>query len=360
MKHYLRLSSVAAGMAMSCGGAVAESSVAIYGLLDAYAGKKQLASASGASSTNLDAGGLTTSFWGFRGSEDLGGGLSAIFDISGSFRPDSGETGRYTGDPVFSRSSWVGLQGGAGTLRLGRMSSPNFLLAIRLNPYAESTSFGPYLLHTYVGGQPLEAAVASGGPAAVSDSGYSNALTYTSPRWRGLQGAASYSLGEVANSDSANGRFSYSLTYESGALFAGLSGERVHAPTMPAPPAVPAANQKSQQNTTQFGLSYDFGAVKAFASHSRTDTDLPAPRSRHFRTSQLGASMPVGPGLILLSGARTTRSETAVPDVQRSTSTVGYDYFLSKRTDLYVLAMRDRVSQLQSGTSVVAGLRHRF
>ncbi|MCJ0761691.1 porin [Variovorax terrae] len=360
MSDYRRLSGLAAGILLACGGAAAQSSVTVYGVIDTYMGKKQLASASGAHTTNVDGGGLTTSYWGFRGSEDLGGGSSAIFDISGSFRPDSGDFGRYTGDTVFSRSSWVGLQGGWGSVRLGRMSSPNFLLAIRLSPYAESTSLGPYLLHTYVGGQPLEAAVASGGPAAVSDSGYSNAATYASPKLNGFQGTLAYSLGEVANSSNANRRISYSLTYENGPLFAGLGGERVHAPTMPAPPAVPAANQKSQQNTDQFGLSYDFGAAKAFVSHSRTDIDLPAPRNRRFRTSQIGTSIPVGTGFILLSGARTTRSETAVADVKRSTYSLGYDHFLSKRTDLYVVAMRDQVTNLQSGTTFVAGVRHRF
>lgn len=360
MNSFLRLSGLAAGWVLACGGAAAQSNVSIYGLVDVYAGKKQMASLTGAHTSNVDAGGMTTSFWGFRGNEDLGGGLTAIFDITGSFRPDVGDLGRFPGDAAFSRSSWVGLQGGWGTVRLGRMSSPNFLLAIRLSPFAESTSFGPYLLHTYVGGQPLEAAVASGGPSAISDSGYSNAATYFSPRMAGFQGAVSYSFGEVAGNASANRRIAYNLTYENGPLFAGYAGERVHAPVMPAPPAVPAANQKSQQDTDQFGGSYDFGVLKVFASHNRTGIDLPAAATRRFRTSQIGTSIPVGAGIILLSAAKTTRKETARADAERSTFSAGYDYFLSKRTDLYLVAMRDEVTGMKTGTSVVAGIRHRF
>ncbi|MBI2771966.1 MAG: porin [Burkholderiales bacterium] len=359
MSDYRRLSGLAAGLLLTCGGVAAQSSVAIYGVIDEYVGKKQLASATGAHTSNVDAGGLTTSYFGFRGTEDLGGGLAAIFDITGNVRADIGDVGRFAGDPIFSRSSWVGMQGPWGVVRAGRMSSPNFLLAIRLSPYAESTSFGPYMLHTYVGGQPLDASVAPGGPAAASDSGYSNAVTYASPKMGGFQGMASYSMGEAASA-SDNRRISYSLTYDQGPVFVGLGGERVHRPTLAAPPAVPAANQKSEQDTIQFGGAYDFGVARVFASHSRTDIDLPVPNTRRFRTTQLGTSIPVGAGAILLSGAKTTKRETALADIKRSTYTLGYDYFLSKRTDVYAVAMKDQVTNLKSGTTFAVGVRHRF
>lgn len=359
MSDYRRLSGLAAGLLLTCGGAAAQSSVTMYGVIDAYVGNKQLASATGAHTSNVDSGGLTTSFFGFRGTEDLGGGLAAIFDITATVRADIGDVGRFPGDPIFSRSSWVGLQGAWGSVRAGRMTSPNFILAIQMNPFAESTSFGPYLLHTYVGGQPLDAAVASGGPAAVSDSGYSNALTYTSPKMNGFQGSLSYSMGEVADSTD-NRRVSYSLTYEQGPIFVGLGGDRAHHPTLPAPPAVPAANQKSEQNSIQFGGAYNFGVARLFASHNRTDIDLPAPNTRQFRTTQLGVSVPVGAGAILVSGASTNRSQTSLADVERTTYTLGYDYYLSKRTDLYAVAMRDSVTNMQSGTTIAVGLRHRF
>lgn len=359
MSDYRRLSRLAAGILLTCGGAAAQSNVTVYGVIDAYIGKKQLASATGAHSVNVDSAGMTSSYLGFRGTEDLGGGQAAIFDITGVIRNDNGDVGRFAGDPVFSRSSWVGMQGDWGTVRAGRMSSPNFVLAIRLSPFGESTSLGPYLLHTYVGGQPLNAAVANGGPTAVSDSSYSNALTYTSPKLNGFQGSFAYSLGEVAGS-SDNRRVSYSVTYERGPVFMGLSGDRVHRPTMPAPPVVAAAEQKREQGSVQIGGAYDFGVARVFASHNRTDIDLPVPNSRRFRTSQLGASIPVSAGVILLSGAKTNRSQTSLADIRRTTVSLGYDHFLSKRTDLYVVAMRDQVTNLKSGTTFALGVRHRF
>lgn len=331
----------------------------LYGVVDLHAGRKQLASPGGSHSNVIDSGGLTTSFWGIRVNEALGNGLSAQVDLSGQFRADSGEPGRFTGDAVFSRTASVGLMGPWGLVRAGRITTPAFLVAVRANPFADSIAFAPYLLHTYAGGQPLEAAVAAGGPAAVSDSGYSNALAYTSPRWGGLQASVAYSFGE-ANSTAVNRRVGGSLSYEQGPLFAAYSFERVHRPALPAPPAVPAANQIAAQQTDQLALSWEFPVAKVFLSHGRTNIDLPNANEREFRTTQLGFSVPLGTGFLLASTARTTREQTALQGVRRSTHSLGYDHFLSRRTDLYVVAMRDELTGMQGGTTLAAGVRHRF
>jgi predicted porin len=360
MRQVRRLSGLAAGIALSAASAHAQSSVQMYGVIDAYAGKKQLASATGAKTISVDSGGMTTSQWGFRGTEDLGGGLAATFDISGFLRADTGETGRFTGDAFFSRTAFVGLHGSWGTVRLGRISTPNFISSIRLNPFGDSTTFAPVLLHTYVGGQPLEAAINSGGPAGISDSAHNNAIAYTSPNLGGFVGAVSYSFGEVAGDSGANKRVGYSLTYGSGPFLVAFSGEQVDRPTIPAPPVVAAANQKQGQDTQQLGASYDFGVVKLFGQWSRTDVELPAGAERDFRTAQLGTSVPMGAGKVLLSIASTRKTETAVPDVRRKTWTLGYDHDLSRRTDVYAMVMRDAVTRLRSGTTVAVGVRHRF
>jgi predicted porin len=359
MNNLRRLSGLAAGMLLSTAGAHAQTTLQMYGVIDAYFGKKQLASATGAKTTNVDGGGMTTSQWGFRGTEDLGGGLAALFDISGFIRNDSGDPGRFPGDAFFSRSSFVGLQGGWGTVRLGRMSTPNFISTIRLNPFADSTAFGPVLLHTYIGGQPMDAAIASGGPAGISDSAFNNAVSYSTPTWNGFSGVVMYSIGEAAGS-SANNRIGYSLTYGQGPLLVSFSGERIDRPTLPPPPVVPAGNQKQEQDTQQLGASYDFSVAKLFAQHSRTAIDLPAGATRDFRTTQLGVSVPLGRGKVLLSGANTRKSQTSLADAKRTTWSLGYDYDLSKRTDLYAVAMRDSVTGLRSGTTFAVGARHRF
>lgn len=360
MKKLRRLSGLAAGIALSAASAHAQTSVQMYGVIDAYVGQKQLASATGAKTTNADSGGMTTSQWGFRGTEDLGDGLAAIFDVSSLLRADTGEPGRFTGDAFFSRTAFVGLRGHWGTMRLGRISTPNFISTIRLNPFGDSMAFGPVLLHTYLGGQPLDAAIASGGPAGISDSAHSNAIAYTSPDFGGFVGAATYSFGEVAGDSGANKRLGYSLTYGTGPLLVSFSGEHVAKPVLPAPPVVPAANQKQGQDTQQVGASYDFKVLKLFGQLSLTNVELPAGAEREFRTAQLGTSVPVGAGKFLLSVAATRRTQTAIADVRRTTWSLGYDHDLSKRTDIYTVVMRDSVTNLRSGTTVAAGVRHRF
>lgn len=353
-----RLSGLAMGLLLSVPTVQAQTSVQLFGVIDAYVGRKQLANVAGTKTNNVDAGGLTTSHWGFRGTEDLGEGLAAIFEVSGFIRNDVGDTGRFPGDPVFSRTSMVGLRGGWGEVRLGRLSTLNFVSSVRLNPFAESTSFAPILLHTYTGGQPLEGAINSGGATGVSDTAFSNAIAYTTPNLGGVTGSLMYSLGELAGG--GNNRLGYSLIYQAGPLLASLSGERVDRPTLAPPPTVAAGNQKKEQATDQLGVAYDFGFARLFAQHSRTRIELPLSAVRKFQTSQLGTTVPLGVGRVMLSAASTKRTETALAGVRRTTWSLGYDYELSKRTDVYTVVMHDSVTNLRDGRTYVAGVRHRF
>lgn len=356
MKHQRRAIGLATGLVLSMGAAHAQSSVQLYGVVDAYIGKQQLAGSQ--SLTVLGNGGKSFSHWGMRGEEDLGDGLKAVFDIAGFLRADTGEAGRFGPDAMFSRSALVGVQGAWGSLRLGRITTPNFISTVRLNPFGDSTTFNPITLHTYVGGQPLDAAIASGGPAGVSDSTFSNSVAYTSPLVAGFSASAQYALGEANGSDSR--RIGYSLTYGNGPLLVSLSGETINKPTLPPAPVVPATNQKQGQDTLQLGASYDLTAVKLFAQWSQTKIDLPSNASRDFSTIQLGASAPIGAGKLLFSLASTKRDETALSSIKRTTWALGYDHALSKRTDLYAVVMRDTVTNLSGGTSLGAGIRHRF
>jgi predicted porin len=78
------------------------------------------------------------------------------------------------------------------------------------------------------------------------------------------------------------------------------------------------------------------------------------------RTVSTGVSVPAGSGKILAEWAQTKRSGTGFADRKRNTASIGYDYDLSKRTDLYAVYMRDRITGFDSGNSFGAGIRHRF
>jgi predicted porin len=118
-----RLKLAGTALALACGGAFAQSSVTIYGTLDLPV--EHLTNTGGGSLTRLP--GLTGSVpsrLGFRGVEDLGGGLRALFVLEEGISVDSGSMNQ--GGRAFGRQSWVGLANEWGTLSLGRQYSMLF------------------------------------------------------------------------------------------------------------------------------------------------------------------------------------------------------------------------------------------
>ena len=98
--------------------ALAQSNVSLYGLMDMSAGQFQPPGA--AKVWRADSGNMTTSFIGFKGSEDLGGGLNAVFRIEHFLRTDQGAAGRFNGDAFWARNAFAGFQGAFG--KIGRAS----------------------------------------------------------------------------------------------------------------------------------------------------------------------------------------------------------------------------------------------
>ena len=75
------------------------------------------------------------------------------------------------------------------------------------------------------------------------------------------------------------------------------------------------------------------------------------------KTLQVGASAPLGGGSLLASWIKT---ELSASKLDRKTFTLGYDYYLSKRTDVYAMFMNDRITSQPTGNSFGVGIRHRF
>ncbi|MFZ6692031.1 porin [Undibacterium sp. SXout20W] len=110
--------------------ASAQSNVTVYGIIDAAVMYNTNQTATGGNKLTLDAGQLLTSRWGIKGSEDLGGGTKAIFNLEGTLANDTGAAGAGfggnsftqagSGTSLFDRLSWVGLSGDFGTVTAGR------------------------------------------------------------------------------------------------------------------------------------------------------------------------------------------------------------------------------------------------
>ncbi len=336
---------IALSAALLCASAAhAQSSVQATGLVDMYVGSMKFAG--DASKKNVvDSGGLTTSWIGFTGTEDLGGGLKAQFNLTSFMRADTGTPGRFVNDTFFSRDANVALSGGFGSVQLGRGMAPNFLPTIVANPLGDSFVFSPLVLHANV---PLFNASGWQGTTP-SDTGWSNQVVYSTPDIGGLKANLHYQFGEQAGS---NGKKNIGLNalYFSGPITLTGFYERDQISN----PSVPNTVLANTRKDWMLGGAYDFSVAKAFLSYGQSSADGSNIKAK---TAQLGASVPVGAGKVLASYAQTKLSST---DISRKTFTVGYDYNLSKRTDVYAMVMNDRITAQTTGTSFGAGIRHRF
>ncbi|MFS8979318.1 porin [Cupriavidus necator] len=316
----------------------AQSAVELYGLVGTYVASAKRADAPTA--TWLEgSGGLTTSYWGMRGTEDLGGNLKAVFTLESFFQPDTGAQGRNATDPFFARNAFLGLQGGFGQFTFGRQTNPTYAVMQRLNPFGASVVFSPLVTQSFV---------AAFGGAIVGDTVWNNAVRYETPEFGGFSGTAIYGFGEVPGH---NGTANIGLHgfYSGGNLTAGVSLQRVR--TGITAPII-------SQDAYLAGFAYDFKWAKLFATIEGTSTKG---NDALTRTYQVGFSVPVTKsGSVLVDWARTTRSQPRTPYSIRNTASLGYDYFLSKRTDVYAIYMFDKLSTASSGNTFALGLRHKF
>jgi predicted porin len=332
MPSFLRPSRVAAALCCGAGllamnGATqAQSTVSLYGLVDVSVGRTE--EPGGTATDGVDSGKMTTSFWGVKGNEDLGGGLRALFALEGFMRSDTGSAGRFDADTFWARSSFVGLGSPWGTLTLGRNTTSLFVQTLLFNAFGDSFGFSPSIRHYFTSG------------TTSGDTGWSDSVKYASPSFGGL----SFTLHAAANDEGpGSGRNrGASAQWFSGPMGLGLAWQKVEKGV-----AVP------DTTTLQIAGSWDFKAVKAFAQYGRVEFDDSGDEADIWG---LGASVPIGTGKLLAQYGRIDPDTAA----ERTTISLGYDHFLSKRTDLYGVVMSDKIDGLSSGTSYSVGLRHRF
>ena len=326
-------------------GAYAQSSVVVYGTVDAGIVKK--------TGTTLAEQKRDNNKLGFKGVEDLGSGLKALFQLEIRYEPDTG-TNESTTRPLFQGQSRVGLQGDFGTLRLGR----------GLTAYQEtSTLFEPWGGIPAVAGFQTDLMVAgyvttfgSGtdplGPAGNSGNRLSNAVFYNSPVLNGFQlnvtigtkenngdpvaiigrgtvAAPQYAIGAEGSANP----YSLTATYNNGPYAGMLAYER----------------NAVETKLWSIGSSLmPIKELKLFASYQKQDQEHTKLINPDTKAWVLGANYWVGPGKILLGYGQ------KMPDgyIKTKQASVGYEYNLSARTYLYVdLSNRKQpVSQTGAGT----------
>ncbi|MGE0499140.1 MAG: porin [Ramlibacter sp.] len=306
----------------AAGAASAQSSVTLFGIVDATFAH---GSGSVASKTQLTNSGYNSSRLGFKGTEDLGGGLAASFWLEGSALTDTGAGGATStnnqttgstggGGLTFNRRSTVSLSGAWGEVRLGRDYTPQFWNLAVFDPFG-TNGVGT----TQVLGSTL------GGPVAVRAS---NTMGYFLPRnLGGFYGQVQHYLGENLSNAGAtekDGRgTSLRLGYAKGPVNVALS----HATTKYA-----AGDIRS----TSLGGLWNFGVAKLMAEYSRDRVGAPA--STTGTGGLIGGVVPVGAGEVRLAYSSYKVNSAGNP---KSTKwALGYVHHLSKRTVLYTTFAR--------------------
>jgi predicted porin len=318
----------------------AQSSVTLYGLTDAFAGEVRAAGATG-NAWQVGSGGMTTSYWGFSGTEDLGNGLKAIFTLEDFFRVASGQSGSFAGQSFFGRNAFVGLGGHFGEVTLGRNTAPLFVSTLLFNPFGNSFVFSPIVVHSYL-------ASAMGAASVQSDTALDDSLLYQSPEIAGLSGSLLYSNAGVAG-HTGQANYSANALYFAGPFSATVAVQALHTAAL-------LVNGATVQTAWLVGGAYRLGTVKIYAQYERVDNNSHLADD----TVQLGASVRAGLGSLMVSWAGTRRRSADEANIHWSTAALGYDYPVSKRTDLYAAYRYDTITGVSSGSSLGAGLRVRF
>lgn len=307
----------------------------IYGLIDA-SGARVRPVGTGVTRWSLESGAMTQSFLGFRGAEDLGGGLRAVYKLESYVRVDTGLQGTETSNAFWGREANVGLSGQFGTTVLGRTVTPVYNAAVNFNPFGESVLFSPVRRQAF------------GGLPAVHDRTWANSVSYTNNPTDPFRVQFGANLPE---SITAGRNFGGSIGYITGPFAATIAVERVKNIEAPA-----AAGFRRQQ-TVLGGVTYDIGPVRLYGQAADTRTD--ATINIRTRLYQVGTAVRFGTSLILASYGHTTTKILGASATDRIAS-LGYDYYLSRSTDLYAVGSVEKRTNLDTGHAVAGGIRMRF
>ena len=344
----MKKSLIALAVLAAAGAASAQSSVTLFGVLDATLahGKGDLSN-----KTQLTSSGYNSSRLGFRGTEDLGGGMSASFWLEAGVNNDSGAgiatntnnqasggalAGLAGGQGLtFNRRSTVSLAGGWGELRLGR------------DPSAQSWNmlyFDPFYGNGVGALQVANSAIPS--VTGVTTIRASNSISYFLPdNLGGFYGQVQYYLGE--NNSGATGKngtgYGVRVGFATGPFNVAAAASKTTYNTVGSSGVAGLVGDVHQNN---IGGSWDFGVASAVAEYSR-DKNGPVTGKGWV----LGGVVPVGAGQIRLAHSRYMTDAITNPTAKKWA--LGYVHNLSKRTALY--ATYARVSNEGSSAQALNG-----
>lgn len=381
----MKKSLIALAVLAASGAAMAQSSVTLYGLIDVslqnfksptvtpVTGDPTSFTISSLSQNRMASGLQNGSRWGVKGSEDLGGGLNAVFDLQSGFNVDSGSSAQ--GGLLFGRHAFVGFSGGFGTLTFGRHDTSlddaigDFLPSAHNSVDATS---GPGLsaVNAAAGVAYLNAtsptAAQATAFATVANTflsnvgawvGYNsrvdNSIKFQTNNYAGFRASAVYGLGENKTATTgATSTFSFAGRYDNGPVGVLLAYQDEG--------LAKSATGNTNLKNTLVGAYYDFGVAKIYADYNIAKLEVASVSAKN-KELAVGVSAPVGAFTLRAEYAQSKGDILATDNKSK-----GFDlealYDLSKRTTLYTSYVSTKhLQDVDSKTSLFAvGVRHKF
>ncbi|MCF8159185.1 MAG: porin [Polaromonas sp.] len=314
----------------------AQSTVTLYGKIDASI---QNTSTTGMpSQTKISSGALDSSRWGLKGSEDLGGGLNASFQLESGFSVDTGAVRGASN--LFSRVAKIALTGGFGSVSAGLQWTPYD------NAWLDALD--------YNGASAMNAAFYAGVHGDNGNTGWGNAknsIQYATPDFNGFNAVVMVAPGEDAMPGMSASRYTgFGVNYAAGPLAVSFGQETL-------------TPMGSGANTNGWILtgSYALNVVNLFAAYERGST----PTTDETGYS-VGASMPLGAKMNLAASyaSETTDFKAAGADDKTTAFGTTLVYNMSARTNVYGAYLRSEYTP-GGGSGVTTstfslGVRHNF
>lgn len=367
----MKKSLIALAVLAASGAAMAQSSVTVYGLVDVWVGSSKDSSTTAGTTTStrnnvLQSGGFATSRIGFKGTEDLGGGLKANFNIETAISPDAPSATQ-----LGSRNAWVGLSGGFGSVQLGRVWTPYDDARATANDTFNANFASSFL--AWRGYQDRT----------------TNGIRYDTPTIAGFTGNVAYAFGEdktAAAGSKASSLTSFGLNYSNGPIVANLAHQidKDNSTTTGGTPAADTGiyrDLSGLRDLTGAGIgasgkttytlingSYDLGVAKLVAGYNTVKaTAVGIAGSAKANEWNLGVEAPLGANLAVGAGYSKSQAKLNGVDNNKNTAySLALKYNLSKRTFLYSAYFQNKnTSQVTPGntekdSSFAVGVQHAF
>lgn len=287
--------------------ASAQSSVTVYGTVDAALAHEDTGAPDGSRSV-VNSGNQSSNKLGFRGVEDIGNGLKAVFNLEAGLALDTG-----VGDAaLFGRRAVVGLEGGFGALTIGR----------------EYTPIADIAAATDINGQGFFGTNLSSFNTGRLTRRISNSVNYRSSAMSGFKLGLAYGLGETTTGPSQN-LMGVGASYTVGKLYLGAGYHTIE------------RQLSGDDKDMMFGVAYKIGAVELKGNYMAAD---PTGSNNKYEQVNLGAAYAFGANKLFANVQRNEMESGA----KGNALSLAYSYTLSKRTNVYAsyATMRNNASGL--------------